>query len=177
WSNEKISQLDGLMAACLGLHLDAVVEKAAGHPGEILNLQVEAINRSAVPVKFKTMRLTSGDMTLVETALPKDELVTRKLQYVLPNDTPLSGPYWLREPGTVGTFAVSDQTLIGLPESPPLFAINATMEIGGEDIVFRLDPRFRKLDRVEGETMRPLVIAPPAFVDLPRPVFVFANGQ
>jgi hypothetical protein len=51
------------------------------------------------------------------------------------------------------------------------------MEIAGEDIAFQLSPRFRKLDRVEGETMRPLVITPPAFVELPRPVFVFGNVQ
>ncbi|MGZ4966523.1 MAG: LmbE family protein, partial [Chthoniobacterales bacterium] len=177
WTSEKTVQLDGLIAACLGLHLEAVVEKPAARPGETLNLQLEAINRSALPVKFKTMRLTNGDMTLVETALPKDELVTRKLQFRLPEDTPFSQPYWLREPGTVGTFTVSDQTLIGQPESPPPFSVDATMEIGGEDIVFRLDPRFRKLDRVEGETMRPLVVTPPAFVELPRPVFVFGNGQ
>ena len=28
-----------------------------------------------------------------------------------------------------------------------------------------------------GETHQPLVIAPPVFVELPRPVFVFGNGQ
>ncbi|MGZ4966958.1 MAG: PIG-L family deacetylase [Chthoniobacterales bacterium] len=177
WTTDKTSQLDGLIAACIGLHLEAVVEKPAARPGEVLNLQVEAINRSAQPVKFKTMRLTNGDMTLVETMLPADELVTRKLQYHLPNETPFSHPYWLREPGTLGTFAVSDQALIGQPESPPPFSIEATMEIGGEDIAFQLNPRFRKVDRVEGETMRPLVITPPAFVELPRPVFIFGNEQ
>ena len=177
WSAEKTSQLDGLIAACLGLHLEASVEKPAAQPGEMVNLQVEAINRSDVPVKFKTMRLTNGDMTLVETGLPPNELITRKLQYQLPNDTPFSQPYWLRQPGTLGTFSVSDPTLIGLPESPPPFSVEATMEIGGEDIPFTLPPRFRKVDRVEGETMRPLVVAPPAFVELPRPVFVFGNGQ
>ncbi len=177
WSSEKTAQLDGVIAACLGLHLEATVEKPAAQPGEVLNMQIEAINRSEVPVKFKTMRLTNGDMTLVEAPLPPNELITRKLQYLLPNETPFSHPYWLREAGTVGTFAVSDQTLIGQPESPPPFSIEATMEIGGEDISFTLPPRFRKVDRVEGETMRPLVVAPPAFVELPRPVFVFGNGQ
>jgi hypothetical protein len=33
------------------------------------------------------------------------------------------------------------------------------------------------VDRVAGEVSEPLVIAPPAFVELPRPVFVFGNKK
>jgi hypothetical protein len=95
----------------------------------------------------------------------------------LPNDIPFSEPYWLRQPGTVGTYAVSDQTLIGRPENPPPFPIRTTIEIGGEEISYDLEPRFRKVDRVAGEVSEPLVIAPPAFVQLPRPVFVFGGAQ
>ncbi len=50
WGAEKLSQLDGIIAACLGLHLAAVAEKASAQPGESLNMQIEAINRSDVPV-------------------------------------------------------------------------------------------------------------------------------
>ena len=47
------------------------------------------------------------------------------------------------------------------------------MEIGGQEIVYSVEPRFRKVDRVAGELSEPLVIAPPVFVEFPRPVFVF----
>ena len=46
WATEKRSELDGIIAACLGLHLEAVTEKPAAQPGENLTLQVEVINRS-----------------------------------------------------------------------------------------------------------------------------------
>ena len=52
-----------------------------------------------------------------------------------------------------------------------------TIEVGGEEISYDLEPRFRKVDRVAGEVSEPLVIAPPAFVELPRPVFVFGGAQ
>ena len=103
--------------------------------------------------------------------------MTEKITVTSAEGLPFSQPYWLREPGTVGTFTVSDQTLIGQPENPPPFPIEVTIEIGGEEIAYTLAPRFRKVDRVEGETSEPLVIAPPAFVELPRPVFVFGNGS
>ncbi|MFN2509409.1 MAG: PIG-L family deacetylase [Chthoniobacterales bacterium] len=178
WAKQKLSDVDHLIAACLGLHLEAITEKAAAQPGEQLNLQIEAINRSNVPVKFKTMRLLEkGEPQSVDAALPTTELVTRKTTVRLPENLPFSQPYWLREPGTLGTFNVSDQTLIGRPENPPAFPVEVALDVGGQEIRYELEPRFRRVDRVEGETTRPLVIAPPVFVELPRPVFVFGNDQ
>ena len=176
WAKEKLAEVDGLIAACLGLHLEAVSEKLAAQPGETLALQIEAINRSPVPVKWKSLRLlASGEVTAVDAALPNGELITKKASVKLPATLPFSQPYWLREPGTPGTFAVADQALIGRPENPPAFPVELTFEIGGEEIAYQVEPRFRKVDRVEGETNQPLVIAPPVFVELPRPVFVFGN--
>jgi len=178
WATEKLAEVDAIIAACLGLHLAAVTEKSAAQPGEPLNVQIEAINRSNVPVKWKAMRLlANGESTSVDTALPEGELITRKAPVQLPADLPFSQPYWLRQPGTLGTFAVGDQMLIGVPENPAAFPAALTIEVAGQEIVYNLEPRFRKVDRVEGETSLPLVIAPPAFVELPRPVFVFGNAQ
>jgi hypothetical protein len=52
-----------------------------------------------------------------------------------------------------------------------------TFEIGAQELVYTVEPRFRKVDRVEGETNQPLVIAPPLFAEMPRPVFVFGNNE
>ncbi|HEX4665288.1 MAG TPA: PIG-L family deacetylase [Chthoniobacterales bacterium] len=176
WVKEKLADLDEIIGACLGLHLEAVTEKPNAQPGENLALQIEAINRSPVDVTFKSLRLlANGRATLLDEKLPPNEPVTEKATVALPRDLPFSQPYWLREPGTIGTYAVSDQTLIGRPENPPPFPIEVTLQIGAEEIGYSLQPRFRKVDRVAGEVSQPLVIAPPAFVDLPRPVFVFGN--
>ena len=176
WALEKRADVESLIGACLGLHLEAVTEKPAAQPGETIGLQLEAINRSPVPVKFKSARLLAdGEVTPVDTALAQDSLFTKKLSVKLPETLPFSQPYWLREPGTIGTFAVADQILIGRPENPPPFPIELTMEIGGQEIAYNVEPRFRRVDRVQGEVSEGLVIAPPAFVELPRPVFMFAD--
>lgn len=176
WAKEKLGEVDRLIAACLGLHLDAIADRAEAQPGSPLNLQVEAINRSDVPVKLKSINAL-GEKQAVDTALAPNELLTRKITLQVPNDLPFTQPYWLREQGTEGTFGVKDQRLIGRPENPPPFPVEVTLEIAGQEIQFELEPRFRRVDRVEGETTRPLVIAPPVFVELPRPVFVFGNTQ
>lgn len=177
WVKEKLADLDQTIGACLGLHLAAVTDKAMAQPGEKLGLQVEAINRSPVEVKFMSMQIAQEPPKTVGQALAPNELLTEKTSVSLPNDLPFSEPYWLREPGTIGTYKVSDQTLIGRPENPPPFSVQATFEIGSQEITYALEPRFRKVDRVAGEVSEPLVIAPAAFVQLPRPVFVFGSAQ
>ncbi|MEO6970303.1 MAG: PIG-L family deacetylase [Chthoniobacterales bacterium] len=178
WAREKLSDVDGIIAACLGLHLEAVTEKPLAQPGENLAIQIEAINRSPVEVKLQSVRVLSDKTaTTLEKTLAPNELFRQKITVALPRDLPFSQPYWLREPGTLGTYAVADQTLIGRPQNPPPVPVEVTLQIGGQEITYSLTPRFRKVDRVAGEVSEPLVIAPPAFVELPQPVFIFGSAQ
>ena len=177
WVVQKLTELDRIIAACLGLHLEAVTEKPITQPGENLALQVEAINRSPVAVRFESLRVLSGASVTVGKELLPNELLTQKTSVALPKDLPFSQPYWLRQVGTNGTYAVSDQTLIGQPENPPAVPVEVTLRIGDETIAYSVQPRFRKVDRVAGEVSEPLVIAPAAFAELPRPVFIFGKAE
>jgi LmbE family N-acetylglucosaminyl deacetylase len=178
WVKKKLGDLDQIIAACAGVHLEAVSDKANAQPGEKLGLQIEVINRSPVKMTWQSLKiLEQGKPNAIGKALPPNELQTEKATIALPKDLPFSEPYWLREPGTTGTYKVSDQRLIGRPESPAPFPIEVTVKIGEEEIAYTLEPRFRKVDRVAGEVSEPLVIAPPVFADLPQSVFVFGNSQ
>ena len=177
WAREKLAESDEIVAACLGLHLAAVTEKPMAQPGEKLGIQIEAMNRAPVEMKFRSIQIFNDPPKTVAQVLSPNDLVTEKVNLALPDDLAFSEPYWLRESGTTGTYNVSDQTLIGRPESPPPFPIEASFEIAGEEIRYPIEPRFRKVDRVAGEVSQPLVIAPPALVQLPRPVLVFGDTQ
>ena len=181
WAASKLTELDGIVAACLGLHLAAVTEKPTARPGEALPMSVEAVLRSPVPVRLRALRLpATGETVALDDAPPlaaDGSPFVKKLAPRLPADLPLSQPYWLREPGAVGTFTVHDQTLVGRPENPPVFPVEAVLDVGGTEIVYALTPRFREVDPVAGERTEPLVIAPPVFVELPRPVFVFGDAR
>jgi LmbE family N-acetylglucosaminyl deacetylase len=168
WVLQKRSELDGIIGACLGLHLEAVVDRPMAQPGEKVEVQVEAINRSPLEVKL---------ISPAEAALVPNELKTTKVAITLPVDLPYSEPYWLRQPGTVGTYAVAGQSFIGLPENPPSFPVPVALEVGGEKITYDLEPRFRQVDRVAGETSEPLVIAPAAFVQLAQSLVVFGSEK
>src|SRR5947209_17042074 len=100
WIAEKKAQLDKIIAACLGLHVEASTATEAFTPGQTAAIKLEAINRSNVPVTLQEVRFpNTGDSNKVDAALPVDQRVTRDLVYKIPEDTPYSQPYWLRRRG------------------------------------------------------------------------------
>lgn len=177
WRDDKLREIDRLVGAMLGLHLAAITEKPMAQPGGSVSLTLEAMNRSPLSVSLRSFRMLDGKETPIDAALAPNELWTRKEPVQLPPALPLSQPYWLRERGTPGTYTVAEQTQIGQPVNPPAFPVEATLSVAGEDVAFQIAPMFRTVDRVRGEVVQPLVIAPGIFVQLPRSVFVFPDRQ
>src|SRR5437899_6605214 len=56
WIAEKKADLDKIVAACLGLHVEASTATETFTPGQTAAIKVEAINRSNVPVTLQEVR-------------------------------------------------------------------------------------------------------------------------
>ncbi len=178
WIPEKESELDEIIAACLGLHVEASTTNETVTPGETATIKLEAINRSNIPVTLQEVRCPNPSESIkIETTLPANEMVTKDLSCKIPENTSYSQPYWLRKPGTLGAFAVEDQTLVGLPENPPELPIEVVLQVSGQELRYTVDTRYRTVDPVAGELRRPLVIAPPVFAKVADKVLVFATNQ
>ena len=178
WIPEKKSELDEIIAACLGLHVEASTTNEAVTPGQTATIKLEAINRCNIPVTLQEVRFPlSGDSMKIDAALPSNELVTKDLSCKIPEDAPYSQPYWLRKPGTLGAFAVDDQTLIGLAENPPELSVEIALQVNGQQLRYILDTKYRTVDPVAGELRRSLVIAPPVFAKIADSVLVFPTNQ
>jgi LmbE family N-acetylglucosaminyl deacetylase len=178
WVTEKKAELDGIIAACLGLHVEASTTNEAVTPGQTATIKLEAINRCNVSVMLQEVRCPlSGESKKIDAALPSNELVTKDLSCKVPENTPYSQPYWLRKPGTLGAFAVDDQTLIGLPENPPDLPVEIVLQVNGQDLRYVVDTKYRMVDPVAGELRRPFVIEPPVFAKIANSVLVFATNQ
>src|SRR5262245_2965215 len=178
WPPEKKAQLDTIIAACLGLHVEASTAIETFTPGQNAAIKLEAINRSNVPVTLQEVRFPQpGESNKIDASLPSNELVTKDLSSKIPDDAPYSQPYWLRKPASLGTFAVDDQKLIGLPENPPALPVEIVLQVNGQELRYIVDTKYRTADAVVGEPPRPLVIAPPVFVNVLDNVFVFPTNQ
>src|SRR5438067_10215256 len=178
WVSEKKAELDQIIAACLGLHVEASTTNATITPGQTADIKLEAINRCNIPVTLQEVGFPlSGDWKRIDAALPPNELVAKDLSCKIPENTPYSQPYWLHQPGTLGTFAVGDQRLIGLPENPPHLPMEITLQVSGQELGYIVDTRYRTVDPVAGELRQPIVIAPPVFTDFANGVLMFATNQ
>jgi LmbE family N-acetylglucosaminyl deacetylase len=178
WIAEKKADLDKIIAACLGLHVETSTATKTFTPGQTTAIKLEAINRSNIPITLQEVRCpNTGESNKIDVALPANELVSKDLSCRIPEDAPYSQPYWLRKPRTLGTFTVDDQKLIGLPENPPALPVEIVLQVNGQELRYIVDTNYRTADAVTGEPPRPLVIAPPVFVNVLDNVFVFPTNQ
>src|SRR4029453_4014354 len=162
WIAEKKADLDKIIAACLGLHVETSTATETFTPGQTASIKLEAINRSNIPVTLQEIRFpNTGDSNKIDAALQSNELVTKDLWCRIPDDAPYSQPYWLRKPRTLGTFTVDDQKLIGLPENPPALPVEIVLQVNGQELRYIVDTKYRTVDAVAGEPPRPLVIRAP----------------
>ena len=58
WIAEKKAQLDKIIAACLGLHVEASTATEAFTPGQTATIKLEAINRSKIPVTLQEVPIS-----------------------------------------------------------------------------------------------------------------------
>ncbi|HEX8490101.1 MAG TPA: PIG-L family deacetylase, partial [Chthoniobacterales bacterium] len=178
WFTAKAAEVDALIVACLGLHIESSTASAVVTAGQQLPIKLEAINRSKVPAQLVEARTpVSGEKLRLEAPLPQDQLVAKDLSPTLPNDVALTQPYWLRKPAALGTFVVDDQKLIGLPENPFPFPVEVVVRVGEHDVRYLIDTRHRTVDPIAGELRHALVIAPPVFVNLQNSAFVFGDDK
>src|SRR4029077_21123162 len=178
WIPEKKADLDKIIAACLGLHVEASTATETFTPGQTAAIKLEAINRSNIPVTLQEIRFPHSDESnKIDAALPSNDLITKDLSCRIPNDAPYSQPYWLRKPSTLGAFAVDDQKLIGLPENSPALPVEIVLQVNGQELRYLVAAKYRSVDPVAGEVQRPIVISPPVFVNVADSVFVFATND
>jgi hypothetical protein len=178
WYEAKRAEVDSIIAVCLGLNIESSTAIAAVSAAQPLAIKFEAINRSKVPVQLLEVRtLVSGETLKLDLPLPTDQFVAKDLAPTLPKDATWSQPYWLQKPAALGTFTVEEQTLIGLAQNPPPFPVEVALRVGGQDLRYIVDTKYRSVDPIVGEVRQDLVIAPPVFANLSNAAFVFGDDK
>ncbi len=177
----KLAELDEAMAACAGIWAEAQAQEPDVSPGAPLTVTTTLVNRSKViDVSFESARLEG----MWNEALPKEAArlgynqpasvpVTRPV----PATQPYSQPYWLVKPPTADVYTVDDQSLIGLPDTPPVLQVRLRLSIAGTPVELVRPVHHRYAERSEGERVRPLAIVPAVAVNLPDPVTIFPSAS
>ncbi len=176
WKRVKEAEIKKVIAACLALYLEVTADDFSSTPGEVVELEFEAINRSNIAVKLESVKIlpqqkdSSLNMTLNFNESNKFWTTVK-----LPDDMAYTNPYWLNEEGSLGVYKVKDQQLRGLPETPRVFKAEFRLKVAGTTMMLEREVVFKRTDPVDGEVYRPFEVTPPVFANLSEKVILFAN--
>jgi LmbE family N-acetylglucosaminyl deacetylase len=180
WIDVKRNELQRAIAACAGLSIDISAADATIVAGKTdLKVGVTVVNRSNYPFSLDAVGSRYGAPSVaVGKRLKYNEPVKAEITIKLPEDYPISQPYWLRRPPLKGSFVVDDQELIGRPENPPSVPLIITI---GDDkmhsLFFTVPAVYRWTDPVKGEQVRNVDVVPPAVSNVAGKVYLFPDGK
>lgn len=184
WRKKKINEIDQLIKACAGLFMEAKANSFSATNGDSVEVEFELIARSVDGLKLKRLvNIQNNKLGEIHQKLVTEELnlplqinkpTTFKRKFLI-SDLNISQPYWLAKQGTLGTYAVDDQFLIGVPENYPAIFFSVDLELETIELNYGTALVYKQNDPVKGETYRPFVVTPPAFLNIEKPVYVFSN--
>src|SRR5258708_2815386 len=171
---EKGALLDRIILDCAAVTAKTTLASSEVVPGERLVMTSSFRLGSRVPVTLVEIRSPEGTVGNGQPVTETGSVVN--WDKVLPPNTPLTQPYWLRKGGTPGMFRVDDPSLIGLPENPPAFSITYVFGVGGQQIHLADEPVQSVEDSARGLTARRLDVIPAASVGFATDVVLFRPG-
>jgi LmbE family N-acetylglucosaminyl deacetylase len=179
WIEVKRRDLAEAIRGCAGISIDVSASDSAVVAGAEIPVSVTVINRSDFPFILQTVASRYANPSKgVGKKLENNQPIKTELVIKVPDDFPISQPYWLRHPTTKGTFVVDDQQLIGLPENPPAIPIVVSLDDGQfHTILFTVPAVFRSTDAVLGERVRNLDVVPEVTANLGAHVYVFPDAK
>nr|WP_315250310.1 PIG-L family deacetylase [uncultured Flavobacterium sp.] len=178
WRTGKSEEIKKIITACSGLYLEAVSSSQEATPGSVVKLNLEAINRSAVPMQLVSVTaLPEQKTTTLNTDLKNNSVQNSTIDLQLPQSINYTQPYWLKENGTVGLYTVADQKNIGIPDIIRETKVIFNVKISGVEIPFERTVVYKYNDDVKGEMYNFLDIVPIVTTAIQDKVLLFPNTK
>lgn len=177
WREQKSEQIKSVITACLGLFVEAKSELAYATPGDVIDLEFELINRSPAKIQLKSISHSGQEININSTQLENNYDYKFSSQLELNSEENFTTPYWLENKAKLGIYAVNDQNLIGLPETPKPILFTFEFDINGEAFAFTKPLIYKYNDPVKGEVYQDFEILPDASISLKESVYIFKNSN
>jgi LmbE family N-acetylglucosaminyl deacetylase len=178
WKTIKLQELKKIIASCAGLYLEAVADSQEITPNNSIKVKIEVINRSTIAMKLTGIGAIPtyiSDKKNID--LKYNNVFTETNTLQIPIDFEYTNPYWLKQKGTVGMYAVANQLNIGKPDVLRQVVVGFWIEINGVTIPFERNIIYKYNDDVKGEVYQPLDIVPAVTSTIQEKVFIFPNNK
>ena len=178
WKSKKLAEVDRLIIQCSGLYLEARAGSYYTSPGQVVSLDVEAINRSGDDVTLKRIWSESTTIdSILDLTLVRNKNNRFKTTLTVPESMPYSQPYWLvNKAKSEGTYSINDKDA-GKGENGPAIIVKAELVIANQQMIVDIPVIYKWNDDVKGELYRPLYVIPPVSINTVDPVLIFRKNQ
>ncbi|MDH5367070.1 MAG: PIG-L family deacetylase [Cyclobacteriaceae bacterium] len=177
WKSHKLKAINDLIIQCSGVYLEMTSSNYYSTINEEVNVKLELINRSELNVQLN--KIVFDKVTplkgIIDQSLPTNTKIEIERTIQIPDNMKSTQPYWLVDKGTLGTYNVRSQVLIGLPENKPSIMATAFLDINHEQLEVELPLVYKWNDPVKGEQYKPFVILPEIALNIAKPVYIFNN--
>ncbi|MFC4871997.1 PIG-L family deacetylase [Negadavirga shengliensis] len=159
WMKEKREQIDRIILDVLGFKALFTSNKELSYPSDEIKSTLIANNPSDIPILLKNVKTVGHAENLHETLAGNRPFNTAIVLH-LPDDYPVSQPYWLERAPENNLFSIDDQERIGKPFNDPAVMAVLTLEIEGQEIEWPVPLQYRYNDQVDGEIIQPFTVLP-----------------
>lgn len=179
WREQKANQIKNLIKDISGIHLAFESLKAYATPGESINTTLKLLARNTAMVRLESAEITGAkaNHSITDEGLERNKNKTISMAIEIGQSTPLSNPYWLNEVPSLGMYQVTDDELIGLPESLPAVSARLWLNFDGIRIPFDLPLVYRFAEPDKGELWERFKVVPAISVSLSSEVVLFADNE
>ena len=177
WKTIKLQDIKDVIAACSGLYLEAAADSNSATPNSKVQLKLEAINRSPEPIMLNSVSFSDGNSIQKNIDLKNNDSQRFESEFTISAKENYSSAYWLNEKGTLGMYKVTDQKLIGMPQTEHKTKATFNLTIDGEAISFTKDIIYKTNDPVKGEVYKPFEIVPEVSAKVAEKVIIFETDK
>lgn len=172
WRDIKSEEIKEIIYLSAGLFLEGVSKTPFVTVGDKIELKIEVINRSPIPMVLNSIQSEKIEKELKFNQAFRMDKVWNSTTKMKP-----TSPYYLEEKGSLGMYKVADKNLIGLPEAPSPFQLDFEVTIAGQKFQFQKPIVYKFNDAEKGETYKPFVVVPKASVSMDEKVLVFSESK
>ncbi|MEQ9580861.1 MAG: LmbE family protein, partial [Arenibacter sp.] len=177
WKEIKKKELEDIIQSVCGLYLEATAAESNTYPGSTIGIDIEALNRSNTDINLLAVSTGPDNRINKNIALKENKKELFQINLNVPSNKGYTSPYWLKNKGTTGMYMVTDQNLIGKPETPNAFEVSFEMEFKGFIINIKKPVVYRYSKPEKGEIYQPFEILPEATASFKDKVIIFANSE
>jgi len=176
WREKKLVEVNELIKACLGLYMEATVDKAYASPGDSVTFQLEFTNRSEKEVKLE--RILAGNVEIDSTltvTLDYNQPVSIEISRILTIKVSETSPFWLKFPRIGYQYVIKDELKRGMAKNEVPVIFQAELNISGETITYDIPVVYTWTDRMRGQQYEPFDVGPELFTKINNGVYIFPD--